>query len=168
MRSALLVLSVALVLGCGGDDGGASLGAPTCNPGELVLEGTFDGALVNDQRTGYNTFSFVNAVGSANGMLNIGFPTQEGVLLEFPDFVNDGKKVRARAFINLAAGGGIFGGFCDTMSSYTAELLVPKAGGQYEFHVTELRAAEPFCTANLVQGDIVGCFRPRETPDAGL
>jgi len=168
MRSALLLLSIAVVLGCGGDDGAASLGAPTCAAGELKIEGTYDGALVNDSRTGYNTFSFVNAVGSANGMLNIGFPTQEGVLLEFPDFVNDGKKVRARAFINLAAGGGLFGGFCETMTAYTAELLVPKAGGQYEFQVTELRPMEPFCTADLVAADIVGCFRPRETPDAGL
>jgi hypothetical protein len=170
MKRAVLALTSVLALACGGDDGGASIAdAPTCNPGELKIEGTLDGTLANVSMTGYNVYNFTNAVGSANGFLNVGFPTGENLLLEFPDFTNEGKKVSARAFVDFVDSGGPFGGFCDTMSEYASDLVVPKEGKQYEFRITRLRATDPFCASDsaYLEGELVGCFMPRVTVDAG-
>jgi len=169
MRRYLLVAIGALGVsfGCGGDDTKSISGAPDCADGELVIVGELGGQTINISQTGYNTFIFTNSVGDANGTFSVGFPSQERVTLDFPDFVRNNDTVRARGSLEF---GSLLAGYCDTMTAYPGELLVPKEGGQYEFSLIQLRDGEPFCTAELLSGEVVGCFKPRPSAmvDAGM
>lgn len=171
MRSAcklVVTLSIATALGCGGDDGPRSLGGdiPDCAEGELIVQGELDGASVDQQLTGYNAFTFENAVGEASGNLIVGFPSQSNILVEFPDFADDNDIVRARGFVNFEATGGPRAGFCDTMTQYSGELLVPLEGEQWEFTMSGLRPGTQPCLEDPLPGELYGCFRERPAASA--
>src|SRR5687768_2006289 len=96
MRTLLAVL-VLVVSGCG-DEG---FDAPTCMPGQLVIEGTIDGvpiaATIN--ATG---FSFINALGDSDGQVKVSTGTTTHLSLQFPDLVANGDDVSARGQVTLA------------------------------------------------------------------
>ena len=154
---ALVLLSCGLPC-CSGDDGAAgAFDAPACETGQLVVDGTLDGAPIHEERTSRSLYEFVNAGGGGAGTpghLDIGFASGDRVHFEFADLLANGDAVDANGSVELTSTEGPWVGNCAPDSPASRLALVEEgAGGTFL-----LRHLRLDCDGDAVDGELAGCF----------
>jgi len=151
MRAFALLVAAAAV-GCGGGDDDFT--PPTCAAGEVVIEGTVDGATHEAALSGAGSYVFVNALGDDPGQLTVGAGDSEMLSLTWPTLVANGASVDARGRV---AAGELDYGNCDD-DGFPGTLRMDAGGGGGSFRLTALRPAGD-CASAEVDGELIGCFR---------
>ncbi|HUS68610.1 MAG TPA: hypothetical protein VMZ28_28940 [Kofleriaceae bacterium] len=154
MRTALgLVFLLAAACGGGDDD----FEAPTCEDGEVRLEGDVGGGSFDDSRSGYSSYVFVNALNDEDGQLDIGFPDGDTLSLRFPDLTANGDSVDVRGSVSYPSVD-LDVGNCED-SGFPGILRLDDDGDGGTFLLTSLREGSDYCDGDGVGGEITGCYR---------
>ena len=149
-RPVRLFVLLALVAACGGADD--DFDAPTCAPGEVVIEGTIDGGQESASLSGATSYIFVNALSGELGSLTVTFG-DDMLFLEWPDLVANGDSVDARGAVAVSS---LSYGNCDD-DGFPGTLRMNDEGGGGAFRLTALRP-DADCAAPEVSGELTGCF----------
>jgi hypothetical protein len=138
-----------------GSDGDSE--TPFCDPGEIAVRGTIDGA-AEELRTTWKTYGFVNAFGG-NGTFDAELTADgsERLHLEWPELVANGSVVEVRGTFETGA---LKIGNCLTGADFTGTMTVDDDGDGGAFVLREL-AKPPYCGGSSVTGSLAGCYRNR-------
>ena len=151
IATAAIAIAIAALTACGGDD---DFSAPTCEEGEVVIEGTIDGGDESASLSGWTSYIFVNAIGGDLGTLTVNFGADEMLVLEWPELVANGDSTGARGTVAV---GGLDYGNCED-DGFPGTLRMDEDGDGGAFQLPRLRASAD-CTAPELDGELVGCFR---------
>ncbi len=152
----VLGLTLCLVAACGGD-ADDDFEAPTCDDGEVRIEGTIAGEAIDEARTGYDGYIFVNALGDDLGQLDVVYADGDALSLRFPDLTANGDSVDVRGSVGFLSSG-LDVGNCED-DGFPGTLRLDEDGDGGAFHLVGLRDGTPYCEADDIDGDIVGCYR---------
>jgi hypothetical protein len=151
----LLGLTLCLAAACGGDDD--DFEAPTCEDGEVRIQGDVGGASIDDARSGYVSYVFVNALNDDDGQLDVGFAGGDMLSLRFPDLTANGDSVDVRGSVSYPSVD-LDVGNCDD-DGFPGILRLDEGGDGGAFLLTSLRQGDDYCGGDAVTGEITGCFR---------